>query len=834
MQLFNSIKSNIKKYLFLIIGFTLTGISLLIFQALIIKENDQIKKIVRNQLITTEEKIKSQIDTKSFALDRMAKRWQTQGGTPKAEWEKDALNYIRDYQGYQAIEWVDSNYYVRWIIPKEGNEKAINLNLAFEPKIKEALEISKNKQDIHITKTVDLVQGEKGFLIYFPLFVENKFDGFIVGVVKSYNLLSNILKSEAIQGYHVFIYDQSDLIYSTIFAPEYDNIWKQETSLNYRGVNWRIVLIPNHIFIKNNKSILPKVVLITGFTISWLLALAINLTLKYQNRNLILKEEIKQRQLIEIKLKDLSLLQKAILDSANYMIISTSVEGIILTFNKAAEKMLGYTVDEVVHKLTPVIFHDFQEIVEESKKLSEELEMIINPGFEIFIVQAKQGKIYEKDWTYIRKDNSRFPVNLSATALTNSEGHITGFLGVATDISKQKEAEAKLQATFQELETKKIEAEAANRAKSEFLAMMSHEIRTPMNGIIGMTEIMLSTDLSPQQRDFMETIRSSGDSLLIIINDLLDFSQIESGKLELENIDFNLQKCVKNCFNLFSDQAERKNLELAYHWNPETPKIIQGDPTRIRQIIVNLLNNAIKFTKKGKIILSVSAKPINQNNICELEFFVKDTGIGIGEKKIDRLFKSFSQVDASNNRKYGGTGLGLAISKSLVEMMGGKIWVESKLDKGSTFFFTIPVKIAKNKKNTTEKTTKTPEINKTSSNLKILLAEDNRVNQKVALQMLKKLGYSADIAGNGLEVIDAVKRQKYDIIFMDVQMPKMDGLEATHWICENLSQQEKPQIIAMTANAMEGDKEICLDAGMDDYIAKPVKLVQLKNIFDKI
>jgi PAS domain S-box-containing protein len=668
-----------------------------------------------------------------------------------------------------------------------------------------------------------------------------------------------------------------------------------------------------------------------------------------------LQNEILERTQAEAAMMDS---ERRLADIINFLPDATFVvnkQGVVIAWNRAIEKMTSIKAEDILGKggyeyALPFFGERRPILIDLVLKSDLDIEKKYNT-----IKRQEDGTLVGEVFAPNLRGKAVYLVG-SAAVLYNSEGEIYGAIESIRDITERKLAE-------EDLKSAKERAESATRAKSEFLANMSHEIRTPMNAVIGMTGLLLETDLKPEQRDYLETIRNSGNALMAVINDILDFSKIDGGKLELEKQPFDLRNCIEISMDLVAAKAAEKGLELIYFLEDDVPQILVGDETRLRQVLINLLGNAVKFTEIGDVVLSVSYSAARDGAV-ELRFAVRDTGIGISPENMSKLFQSFTQVDSSTTRYYGGSGLGLAISKRLVEMMGGRIWVESELGKGSIFHFTITakagqprevpishasslsgkmvlivesnesvrtiltkivqswkmrtiavasgieaadelrkgafdfvildtilpdmytsdlVRLVKAGKNSESlivtispigskvqlepfasgglsKPLKPLQLRKLfiellypqngekadltshppaaiplvrGQNLRILLAEDNQVNQKVALSMLKRLGYKADVASNGFEVLQALERRQYDVILMDIQMPEMDGLDATRRIRERWKPAKQPCIIAITAHALEGDREEFLGAGMNDYISKPIQMKELQMALER-
>jgi PAS domain S-box-containing protein len=515
--------------------------------------------------------------------------------------------------------------------------------------------------------------------------------------------------------------------------------------------------------------------------------------------------DITERKQAEKALRASEERHRTILQTAMDSFWLVDTQGCLLEVNETYCRMSGYSARELLAMRVPDL-----EANETASDTAAHIHKVMTQGEDRFESRHR------------RKDGSVFDVEVSVQYWPTDGGRLVAFM---RDISERNQAEAALRLA-------KEAAELGARAKSEFLSVMSHEIRTPMCGVIGMTGLLFDTPLTPEQQSYVEVVRSSGEALLGIIDNILDFSKLEADKLDLVVVPFDLQNVLEDAVELLAVEAQQKNLKLLFRYAPETPREFLGDPGRIRQVALNLVGNAIKFTERGHVLVDVGGGAISEG-VASIRIAVRDTGIGIPADRQQMLFQKFQQLDSSTTRKHGGTGLGLAISKQLVELMGGTLSLVSQVGEGSTFSIELPLRVnpllrAEPK----EGKRKEPGALLSFAGRRVLLVEDNIVSQKVGAAMLGKLGCRVDVAANGREALGMIS-QLYDLIFMDCQMPEMDGYEATGDIRKREGVARHTPIIALTAAAMVEDRERCLQAGMDDYVSKPFQAAQLREMLGK-
>ena len=733
----------------------------------------------------------------SQALMRFAARVEYLGVKDISYLNFDSHLYLQQLPILNRIGLIDHDYKVFWSYPKEISEQVSGFDQSADPVRFEAIHEAIMLRQPSLSQSIQLRSGGLGFLIPVALYPKGHFTGLLYATVEARRLFHSFAPTSNFQ---ISILEYNKIIFQSNYSGTLAPNWIQKQILQLGHRKWQIEIIPTEKYLSDGHSLLPNFILLFGIFISLLLGALLQNIFNSRKHILISADDTR---ILSLRLRNALQVAKLGTWEREY------IPGGKITFiDDQAKTIFGFEVQNSNPNYSEVMAKVFAEDkVLIAKKLSSHFEDETR-GFEVKFRLMRDEKTQKISWIHARGQIVRQP---DAVPL---------LVSTVQDVTEEVETRQQLHLALQS-------AEEATRAKSDFLANMSHEIRTPLNGVIGMNNLLLSTDLNPTQKAYAEMVYTSANILLVLIKDILDFSKIEARKLDMENIDFDLEKLIKNTVQLSQLSVGKKKVAVHLNFADElVGQICKGDPNRIGQILANLMSNAMKFTAEGKISVSVF-----QESHGIVKFNVIDSGIGMTSAVVSRLFQPFNQADASTTRKFGGTGLGLSISKHLVELMGGKIGVQSQPGVGSTFWFSLPLEqgtfVVQNNDRSRTQQSKTV----LTENIRILVAEDNKINQIIAVSMLETLGYQVDVVSNGVEAIDAFTNQVYDLILMDCQMPELDGYETTRRIRHDFPDfKAQIPIIAMTANAMAGDREACLRAGMDNYVTKPIDVLELESV----
>ncbi|BAZ24262.1 two-component hybrid sensor and regulator [Kalymmatonema gypsitolerans NIES-4073] len=907
-----------------IVGISVFILTLLLWHKLLFQQDLYIRRNVELAAANVSYEITAQIQTRTKALDRMAKRWEIRGGTPKTEWEADASNYYQDFLGFQGIEWVDKSYYVRWIVPLAGNEAAQNLNLAFEERRRSALEKAKQSREVTMTRTVTLTQGGQGFLVVIPLFLNNDFDGFVVSVFRTQLLLDTILDKNLTRKYDVAIFDGSEQIYATQQKPintQRQTKWLHKAEIKIDGVTWDVSVSPTAALLAQESSLLPKVVLGGGLATAVLLAWGVYLNQKSRRYaqqvraiNQDLASEITERQQAEVTLQKYAAELEDLYNNAPCGYHSVDSDGTLIRINDTELKWLGYTRDEVIEKKK---FFDL---------LTDSSIATFQKCFPIF---QERGWVNDLEFQLICKDGTILPVLLSATAIKDAAGQYVMSRSTVFDISerqaalrerKQAEAELsnlraalesavegvsrldkqrhyisvnqayasmtgyqpeemvglewqltvhpedreKVMAAYQKmLNDGRAEVEARGvrqdgsvfdtqvvmikacdpqqnyighyefmkdisdrreieRLKDEFVSIVSHELRTPLTSIRGSLGLVASGVLHTQPEKaqrMLEIAVNNSDRLIRLINDILDIERIESGKVTMTKQTCDAASLMLQSADEMRSLADKAGVTLSV--SPVSAKL-WADPDRIVQTFTNLLSNAIKFSPPDSAIwlsaeiieekgtTGVGGENTSSSPQSHILFQIRDQGRGIPADKIETIFGRFQQVDASDARKKGGTGLGLAICRSIVQHHGGRIWAESTLGEGSTFYILLPIQ--------QEEEPIAPLTESNSTYPLVLVCDDDSSVRAVMQTMLEQRGYRVTSVASGEEAVQLAQQLQPDVILLNLMMPGMHGWETLAVLKQQPQTKDIPVIIL---SGLMPDARIAPHLGVNDWIVKP-------------
>ena len=730
------------------------------------------------------------------AVDRMDGRWEMRHGTPEAEWEADATEYLKAYPVLYALSWANKDQRLQGLVSLKPLKKMKNFYIAFEPNRRDAIARAMQTQEPQLTDAIQLVQGGRGFIGYNPLFIGGKYDGMLVSAFNIDDMFNTLFSADDRRDFSIKVFEKDSPIYDDGSTPDdAAEPLTARTLSDVRGKKWQFTIAPTRAYLDANHSHLPPAIMVIGLIIAMLVALSLHFGLRQQALRRLLRHSTDQ---LRYFVKHIPVAFAVVDRDMKYIMVSDR----------------WYSDFRIKQPDITGLSH-FQVFFKSPEKWTQ-----------ILLECLRTGTPSESEDSVVTPSGRTLWLRWNLRPWLDPSGAIGGLLMATEIITDRKEAEAALRAA-------RDAADAASQAKTNFLADMSHEIRTPMNAVIGMTQMLLRTSLDRDQRHYAETVIHSAQSLMHIITDILDLSKIEADKVELEKYPFDLKKFCTQVAEVFQMQTEIMprsqgpgDVRFILDFDPRCAGFVHGDPLRLRQVLNNLCANALKFTRNGTVTLKVAPTGRTQ----EVKFAVIDTGIGIPADKIDTIFSKFSQADETISRRYGGTGLGLSISARLVGLMGGTIRVSSVESVGSEFSFIIQLPPAEEVFDRAA----TPEGVELQwfENVRILLAEDSVINQEVISSFLKRSGISITIANNGEEAVQQVKDGSFDLVLMDCKMPVMDGFAATAAIRRLGGKFEGLPIIALTANALAGDRDQCLAAGMNDYITKPIQQERLLGVIN--
>ncbi len=782
-------------------GATLLAMTLVLWQAFLGYDGKRILEGSHAQAVSVRKQIGLALDSRITSLEQMAARISfNNSAVAESEWRDDAIQFRAIFPDFLGIGVQNVDYISIWSEAGENNKLFHPYDNKEDPMRKMIFDTARAGHKPVVSQILELRLGGRGFLIVIPIYRLGEFKGFVNASMRAKDFFTNVVEAP---GYELHISESGKDVFNSVSSPaDLDRKWGASVVFSHGLSDWTVRAVPTVETLRREESLLPTTALLFGLTISLLFAALIELLLRMEDQS----KELERRVLARTKeLTDaLSSLRvsenrlNAIIDQSPFATLVFTSDGVITRVNQAWFELWDISPGE------------FQQL--RAYKILEN-PLLTELGIREFVIRAIAGERVAVPMAFYDPGKTGRPgkprwVEAYLSPIRASSGEIQEIALSFKDVTSQIESS--------ELEVRERAALESSRLKSEFLANMSHEIRTPINGIVGMTRLLGDTDMSDKQSKFVSAIARSANLLRVLVNDILDLSKIEAGKLELELLPFHLDELVRDMCECFAPFAEARGLEFVVLYEADKEDSFLGDSSRLRQILNNLIANAIKFTDSGKVVFAVTTRRTSE--WIETEFVVKDTGIGISPAVSARLFKNFTQGDSSTARKFGGTGLGLAICKRLSDLMNGSIELESHEGQGSTFCFRVKLRPLASAlpQLAVESTLANQSARK---KMRVLVVEDNSINQEITVRMLLKAGYQVEAAANGIEALVALQDRTFDLVLMDCQMPEMDGLTAARKMRER---DLTMPVLALTASALNSELEKCLNAGMNDCIIKPI------------